>query len=75
MRSCPRPNTFGLVQSFDRGASWQWICEQAINVSGEYDPPMAVAADGSMVLLPPLADVDSGLPPGGALVSRDGGCS
>jgi hypothetical protein len=67
--------TFGLIQSFDRGASWQWICEQAINVSGEYDPPMAVAADGSIVLLPPLADADSGLPPGGALVSRDRGCS
>lgn len=58
--------TYGLVQSFDRGASWQWICERAINVSGEVDPPVAVTQDGSMVLLPPAS---------GALLSRDGGCS
>jgi photosystem II stability/assembly factor-like uncharacterized protein len=59
--------TFGVVQSFDRGTSWQWICEQAIDTSGVIaDPPLGVVADGSLVLLPPS---------GGALVSRDRGCS
>ncbi|HMJ15520.1 MAG TPA: hypothetical protein VK524_29090 [Polyangiaceae bacterium] len=58
--------TFGFVQSFDSGVSWRWICENAIQVSGESDPPFAVTEDGTLVLLP-LS--------GGALVSRDQGCS
>jgi len=58
--------TYGLVQSFDGGESWQWICEQAINVSGEADPPLAMTADGSLVLLPTT---------GATLISRDRGCS
>jgi photosystem II stability/assembly factor-like uncharacterized protein len=58
--------TYGLVQSFDSGAGWQWICEQAIKISGEADPPMAVMADGTWVVLPPA---------GGALISHDKGCS
>jgi len=58
--------TFGMVQSFDGGESWQWICERAVNVSGEADPPVAVTADGAIVLLPPAQ---------GTLVSRDRGCT
>jgi hypothetical protein len=58
--------TFGLVQSFDAGLTWQWVCENAIQVSGESDPPIAVTSDGTLVLLPPV---------GGALISRDRGCS
>jgi photosystem II stability/assembly factor-like uncharacterized protein len=58
--------TFGLIQSFDRGETWEWICEQAVNVSGETDPPIALTEDGSLVLLPPA---------GGTLISRDRGCT
>lgn len=58
--------TYGLVQSFDGGASWEWICEQAIDVVGEADPPMALTADGKLILLPPT---------GGVLISRDHGCT
>lgn len=58
--------TFGMVQSFDGGSSWQWICERAINVSGEADPPVAVTEDRTIVLLPPAS---------GTLVSRDRGCT
>jgi hypothetical protein len=59
--------TFGVMQSFDRGASWQWVCEQAIDTSGVIaDPPLALTADGTQVLLPPT---------GGALLSRNLGCS
>lgn len=59
--------TFGVVQSFDGGKSWQWICEQIIGTSGVIaDPPMAMVDDGTLVLLPPT---------GSALLSRDQGCS
>lgn len=59
--------TFGVVQSFDGGKSWQWICEQVIGTSGVIaDPPTALVADGTLVLLPPT---------GGALLSRDRGCA
>jgi photosystem II stability/assembly factor-like uncharacterized protein len=58
--------TFGMVQSFDGGETWQWICERAVNVSGEADPPVAVTEDGTIVLLPPAK---------GTLISRDRGCT
>ena len=59
--------TFGIVQSADHGATWSWICEQAIDVSGVIaDPPLALSEDGSLVLLPPT---------GSALVSADRGCN
>jgi photosystem II stability/assembly factor-like uncharacterized protein len=59
--------TFGLVQSFDSGRTWQWVCEQSIGTSGVVaDPPIAILSDGTIVLLPPN---------GGALLSRDVGCS
>jgi hypothetical protein len=59
--------TYGILESDDRGASWRWICEQAIDVSGVIaDPPLALLHDGTEVLLPPT---------GSALVSRNGGCS
>lgn len=59
--------TFGIVQSADRGATWSWVCEQAIDVSGVVaDPPLTMTADGSLVLLPPT---------GSALVSSDRGCN
>lgn len=59
--------TFGIMQSFDSGASFQWICERIIDVSGVVsDPPLGVMHDGSLVLLPPT---------GSALISHDHGCS
>lgn len=57
--------TFGLVQSFDAGATWVWICEQAIGFSGTDDPAIAVTALGH--LLVGLRD--------GVSTSTDGGCS
>jgi hypothetical protein len=59
--------TFGLLRTRDAGASWAWICEQAIDISGVIaDPPAGMSADGSLVLLPPT---------GSALISHDQGCS
>ena len=55
--------TFGLVQTDDGGASFRWRCEQALGVSGESDPPIAILPGGGLLLLSPTD---------GALVSRDG---
>lgn len=58
--------TFGIVSSRDGGRSWRWICEQAVGVSGESDPPLAVTGDGTFVLVSPR---------GGLLTSADEGCT
>jgi hypothetical protein len=58
--------TYGIVTSRDAGRTWNWICEQAIGVSGETDPPLVVTSDGTFVLASPK---------GGLLLSRDEGCT
>jgi photosystem II stability/assembly factor-like uncharacterized protein len=58
--------TFGLIQTFDSGKTWRWICEQAIGVSGEADPPLTATDGGTLILVSPK---------GGLVVSRDQGCS
>ena len=40
--------TFGVVVSRDDGASWRWICEQALGFSGTWDPPLSVTKDGRL---------------------------
>ena len=56
--------TFGLLQTFDAGAHWTWICEQAISPAGFEDPELVVRADGRLLL---------GLPDGVA-VGDSSGC-
>jgi hypothetical protein len=52
--------TYGIVQSFDGGATWGWVCEEKIGVSapdpripnqlpGIWDPPIAVTGDGTIL--------------------------
>jgi hypothetical protein len=55
--------TFGVLVSRDAGATWSWICEQAIGFSGTWDPPIAATRDGRVWL---------GLPDG--LSSTRDGC-
>jgi len=60
--------TFGLLVSSDQGASWRWICEQAIYNStnlGMFDPRYLISPTGTV-----YAALSSGLS-----ISRDGGCS
>lgn len=59
------PATFGLMLSQDDGATWYWVCEEAIGYSGQYDPDYSVAADGRI-----FATTFFGL-----RVSQDGGCT
>jgi hypothetical protein len=44
--------TFGILISHDYGASWVWLCEDALGLSPSSveDPPVAVTAGGSMVV-------------------------
>lgn len=41
--------TFGLLVSRDRGATWNWICEQAIGFNGVEDPMYAVTPSKRML--------------------------
>ncbi len=56
--------TYGVLVTHDTGASWAWICENAIGYGGFEDPMMAITQDGTL-----LAGIFEGL-----AVSRDGGC-
>ncbi len=54
--------TFGLVTSHDGGATWQWMCEDAIGYGGLYDPIYGYGSSGTL-----FATTFSGLK-----ASRDG---
>lgn len=41
--------TFGLVVSVDGGRSWDWICEEAVGYSGQFDPTVTITDDGTLV--------------------------
>jgi MYXO-CTERM domain-containing protein len=55
--------TFGLLQSFDAGSSWSWICEEAVSATGFMDPEIALTTGGRIAL---------GLPDGVALGDTSG---
>lgn len=57
--------TFGMLQSVDAGDTWTWLCEQVIGYGGMDDPPIAITADGTL-----LVGVN-----GGVALSADRGCS
>lgn len=38
--------TFGFLLSRDSGATWSWICEQAVGFDGAEDPPVAIGESG-----------------------------
>lgn len=40
--------TFGLVISTDSGATWRWICEDAIGYGGMYDPDYVFTRTGAL---------------------------
>ena len=55
--------TFGLLQSFDAGSSWSWLCESAISPAGFQDPEILVTTGGRIAV---------GLPDGVAVADRSG---
>ncbi|HEY4242316.1 MAG TPA: hypothetical protein VGM88_21005 [Kofleriaceae bacterium] len=40
--------TFGLVTSHDSGATWNWMCEDAVGYSGMYDPSYSYSSSGAL---------------------------
>lgn len=40
--------TFGLVVSHDGGATWQWMCENAVKYGGVYDPDYLYSPTGAV---------------------------
>lgn len=58
--------TYGFIETFDGGQNWLWVCEQAVGRIGDKDPPIAVMADGTVVVAVPFQ---------GLLMSRDKGCT
>jgi len=42
------PVTFGLLSSKDGGASWRWVCEDAVGYGGTFDPDYAITSDGTL---------------------------
>lgn len=57
--------TFGLLISQDQGASFRWLCENAVGYGGTFDPKYRVAANGTIY----ATNFD------GLRISRDRGCS
>ena len=55
--------TFGLLQTFDSGVTWSWICEQAVSPDGFQDPEIIVTTGGRTAV---------GLADGLAVGDRDG---
>jgi hypothetical protein len=43
-------STFGVLQTFDAGASWTWICEEAVSPRGFQDPEALIMGDGAILL-------------------------
>ena len=41
--------TYGLLTTRDAGQTWDWICEQAVEWTGQFDPAMAITADGTVL--------------------------
>jgi hypothetical protein len=40
--------TFGVVHSNDNGATWTWVCEEAVGYGGMYDPDYAFTSTGAL---------------------------
>ena len=57
--------TYGILQSFDAGKTWVWLCEKSVGYGGTLDPALGVTKNGTTI-----AGVFDGLS-----VTRDRGCS
>lgn len=40
--------TFGVLVSHDAGATWDWMCEDAVGYGGMYDPDYAISPTGAV---------------------------
>lgn len=42
--------TYGVVQSFDDGKSWKWLCETSVGYGGKFDPAIGVTQSGRILV-------------------------
>jgi photosystem II stability/assembly factor-like uncharacterized protein len=42
--------TYGFVQSFDDGATWNWLCERSVGYGGTFDPAIGVTGTDSIIV-------------------------
>ncbi len=42
--------TYGIVQTFDAGATWVWLCEPAVGYGGTDDPAISVTEAGTVLV-------------------------
>jgi len=57
--------TYGILQTFDAGKTWNWLCEKSVGYGGTLDPALGVTKNGTTI-----AGIFDGLS-----VTRDRGCS
>jgi MYXO-CTERM domain-containing protein len=43
-------STFGVLQTFDGGKTWLWVCEQAAGYADIQDPSIALTGDASLLV-------------------------
>ena len=41
--------TFGEIISYDRGKTWDWICERSVGLAGVEDPMYSITPDGTLI--------------------------
>jgi photosystem II stability/assembly factor-like uncharacterized protein len=41
--------TYGFLQTFDGGATWQWICEVSVGYDGQEDPFIGIFGNGTIL--------------------------
>jgi MYXO-CTERM domain-containing protein len=42
--------TYGIVQTFDNGATWKWLCESSVGYGGKFDPAIAVTKSSRLLV-------------------------
>jgi MYXO-CTERM domain-containing protein len=42
--------TYGVVQTFDSGANWKWLCETSVGYGGKFDPAIGVTKTGRILI-------------------------
>ncbi len=42
--------TYGVLQTFDAGANWNWLCETSVGYGGKFDPAIGVTKTGRILV-------------------------
>lgn len=42
--------TYGIVESFDHGTTWKWLCEASVGYGGKFDPAIGITKSGRILV-------------------------